>query len=141
MGAYKRLGKLRSGSELQSWIRARPRPLHGRKCADGIWRSCPMPKCRRERPARARFDDTVTDHVGRDALVRRRSKASQNFRTRKLPPNMMRRSTGSRSPAPDAALDFDAEVDCALPESTCPPFRTNAKRMGQPAGLGRRTLK
>src|SRR5438094_901082 len=97
--------------------------------APTVWRSCPMPKCRRERPARARFD-TVTDHVGTDALVRRRSKGSQNFRTRKLPPNMMRRSTGSRSPAPDAALDFDAEVDCTLPESALPTLSHKREKDG-----------
>ena len=28
------------------------------------------PICRRERPARAGFDGTVTDHLGADALVR-----------------------------------------------------------------------
>src|SRR5438445_2951446 len=97
MGAYKRLGKLRSGSELQSWIRARPRPLHGRKCASTIWRSCPIPKCRRERPARARFD-TVTDHAGTDALASQAEQSSQNFRRNGL------------------ALRFDAEVDYALAE-------------------------
>src|SRR5439155_12813682 len=103
MGAYKRLGKLRSGSELQSWIRARPRPLHGRKCAGAIWRSCPMPKCRRERPARARFD-TVADHVGTDALVRRAEQSSAEFPHEEAAAEYDAAFDWSQEPSPDAAL-------------------------------------
>ncbi|MGH7490711.1 MAG: hypothetical protein ACREMY_34615 [bacterium] len=35
--------KRKSASAWQSWVPARPRLLHGRKCAGVIWRSCPMP--------------------------------------------------------------------------------------------------
>src|SRR5437588_706519 len=56
-----------------------------------------MPKCRRERPARARFDDTVNyDRVGRTPSSVGRSKAPQKFLSR------------------PAALKLDAEVDRAL---------------------------
>ena len=54
-----------------------------------------MPKCRRERPARARFD-TVTDHVGTDALVRQAEQSSAEI------------------PVTTGCSQVDAEVDRAL---------------------------
>src|SRR5712691_8798354 len=46
--------------------------------AGNLMAKLPHPKCRRERPARARFD-TVTDHVGTDAFVRQAEPTSTEF--------------------------------------------------------------